>query len=80
MDQFAEEMTLLQIKLVGELARDVEHGATRKEAYSKIAKDMRAQCNVHVSGAWVRTFATEEPEVCAKAAYDKVRALQIVLG
>ena len=80
MDLFSEEMTMLQLKLIGELARDVEHGATKKEAYDKIAKDMRTQCNVYVSGAWVRSFATEEPEVCAKSAYDKIRALQTVLG
>jgi hypothetical protein len=80
MDQLIEEMTVLQIKLIGELARDVEHGATRKEAQDKIAKDMRTQCNVHTSGAWVRNFATEEPEVVARASYDRIWALRFVLG
>ena len=74
-----EYITLLQIKLFGEISREVEHGATQQEVFDAISLTITNKLNVPCSPAWVQTFAKRPAHTLLHGSIARTHALQNML-
>jgi len=75
-----ERITTLQINLRAEVARQVEHGATRQDTYEAMSDTILDKFKTHVSPAWLAGINRSTPRSSSHASISRITAVEALLS
>jgi hypothetical protein len=79
MEKVINEIINIQLKLMGEIARQTEGGATNYNTCAAIAETMSVKLNTPTSGGWVYRFVRDKPKDLLNTSFARIRALNEIL-